>query len=314
MPTLTIRHVTAYRYRQPVAFGEHRMMLRPRDSHDQAVIEASLEINPQPKSLRFVQDAFGNHVAIAQFSGRSRQLWFESIVCLEHSPSDAGDLDLEDDARTFPFDYSADEMPDLAPCIERHQPDPENEVGRWAGRFLPSRGSIGTFELLTRLSEGINRGFRYRRREAKGIQHPVETLRIGHGSCRDFAMLMIEAARSLGLAARFASGYLAVPLDDSGEPTSGSARGSTHAWAQIYLPGTGWIDFDPTTGSVGKIGLVTVAVVRDPHHAIPLHGTYVGCPSDHLGMEVRVSVTSGTPEAIWAAPQRSTCTRFGQRV
>ena len=314
MPTLTIRHVTTYRYRRPVAFGEHRMMLRPRDSHDQRVIEASLEISPEPRSLRFGQDAFGNHVGIARFSGRSQELSFESIVCLEHSSSDTADLDLDDDARTFPFDYSADEMPDLARCIERHQSDPGNEVGRWARRFLPPDGPIGTFELLTRLSQGINHGFRYRRREAKGIQQPVETLRIGHGSCRDFAMLMIEAARSLGFAARFASGYLAVPLDDPEERMSGSARGSTHAWAQIYLPGSGWIDCDPTSGSVGKIGLVTVAVVRDPHHAIPLHGTFIGFPSDHLGMEVQVSVMPGTPEAIRAAPQRSTRAQFAKRV
>ena len=150
------------------------------------------------------------------------------------------------------------------------------------------------------MSEGIHRGFRYRRREAKGIQQPVETLRLGHGSCRDFAMLIIDAARSFGLAARFASGYLAVPLDDPQEPTSGSARGSTHAWAQIYLPGAGWIDFDPTSGSVGNTGLVTVAVVPDPRHAIPLHGTFFGFPSDHLGMEVQVSVMSGTPNVIWA--------------
>ena len=143
----------------------------------------------------------------------------------------------------------------------------------------------------------------YRRREAKGIQPPVETLRLGHGSCRDFAVLMIEAARSLGLAARFASGYLAVPLDDPEEPSS-LARGSTHAWAQIYLPGTGWIDFDPTIGGVGKIGLVTVAVVRDPRNALPLHGTFIGFPSDDLGMEVQVSVMSGTPTVIWAAPNR----------
>jgi Bacterial transglutaminase-like N-terminal region/Transglutaminase-like superfamily len=305
MPTLTIRHVTTYRYRRPVAFGEHRMMLRPRDSHDQRVIEARLEISPEPRSLRFVQDAFGNHVGIAQFSGLSKQLWFESIVCLENSSSGVADLYLEDHARTFPFEYSADEMPDLARCIESHQPDPENEVGRWARQFVPPGGSIGTLELLTRLSEGIHRGFRYQRREAKGIQQPVDTLRIGHGSCRDFAMLMIEAARSLGLAARFASGYLAVPLDKPEEPMSGSARGSTHAWAQIYLPGTGWIDFDPTSGRVGKSGLVTVAVVRNPHHATPLHGTFIGFPSDHLGMEVQVSITSGTPEAICATTQRS---------
>lgn len=295
MPTLTIRHVTTYRYRRPVAFGEHRMMLRPRDAHDQRVLEASLEISPEPRSLSFVQDAFGNHVGIARFSGRSKELCFESIVCLEHSSSDVTNLDVEDEARTFPFHYSADEMPDLACCIERHQPDPGNEVGQWARQFLPPRGSIGTFELLTRISQSINHGFRYRRREAKGIQQPVDTLQIGHGSCRDFAMLMIEAARSLGFAARFASGYLAVPLDNPEEPMSGSTRGSTHAWAQIYLPGTGWMDFDPTSGSAGKIGLVTVAVVRDPHHAIPLHGTFNGFPSDHLGMEVKVSVTPGTP-------------------
>jgi transglutaminase-like putative cysteine protease len=314
MPSLTIRHVTTYRYRQPVTFGEHRMMLRPRDSHDQRVIGASLEINPKPRSLRFVQDAFGSHVGVARFSGRSQELCFESIVCLEHSPMDPADLDLEDAARTFPVDYRADEMPDLAHCIERHQADPGNEVGRWARQFLSSSGSIGSIELLTRLSQGIKHGFLYRRREAKGIQPPLETLRLGHGSCRDFAVLMIEAARSLGLAARFASGYLAVPLKDPEEPPSGRARGSTHAWAQIYLPGAGWIDFDPSRGSVGKIGLVTVAIVRDPHHAIPLHGTFIGSSSDHLDMEVQVSITPGTPGAISATPRRSTYPQFGQPV
>ena len=125
-------------------------------------------------------------------------------------------------------------------------------------------------------------------------------------------MLMIEAARSLGFAARFASGYLAVPLDAPEEPASGSARGSTHAWAQIYLPGTGWIDFDPTSGRVGRTGLVTVAVVRDPDHATPLHGTFIGLPSDHLGMEVQVRITSDPPEAIRATRQGSMRAPFGQ--
>src|ERR1700730_10505945 len=254
------------------------------------------------------------HVGIARFSGRSQELCFESIVCLEHSPLHPADLDLEDAARAFPFDYRADEIPDLAHCIERHQPDPGNEVGRWARQFLPTNGSIGSVELLTQLAQGIKHGFLYRRREAKGIQPPVETLRLGHGSCRDFAMLMIEAARSLGLAARFASGYLAVPLKDPEEPSSGRARGSTHAWAQIYLPGAGWIDFDPSRGSVGKIGLVTDAVVRDPHHAIPLHGTFIGSSLDHLDMEVQVSITPGTPEAISANPRRSPYPQFGQPV
>jgi transglutaminase-like putative cysteine protease len=303
MPSLTIRHLTIYRYRQPVGFGEHRMMLRPRDSHDQRVIEANLEISPQPTSLRFIQDAFGNHVGIARFSGRSEELRFDSTVHLEHSPLDATGHEIEEAA--FPVAYSADEMPDLANCIERQYPDPGKEVSRWALQFIPSNGSIGAFALLTRLSQGIKGGFLYRRREAKGIQPPAETLRLGHGSCRDFAILMIEAARSLGFAARFASGYLAVPFDDPAKAAGGSDRGSTHAWAQIYLPSIGWIDFDPTSGSVSNNGLVSVAVARDPYHAIPLHGTFIGFPSDHLDMEVQVSVTSGPPESIWATPQRS---------
>ena len=311
MPFLTIRHVTTYRYRRPVAFGEHRMMLHPRDSHDQRVVEADLKISPEPRSLRFVQDAFGNHVGIARFSRPSKELSFESIVRLEHSPREMA-LYLEDSGRPLPVGYRVRELRDLAPYIERHHHDPMDEVGRWARQFLLPSGSIGAFGLLTRLTQGICNGFLYRRREAKGIQLPVETLRLGHGSCRDFAMLMIEAARSFGFAARFASGYLAVPLDDPQEPTSGSARRSTHAWAQIYLPGAGWIDFDPTSGSVGNVDLVTVAVVPDPCQAIPLHGTFVGFPSDHLGMEVQVSVMSGAPKAIWAAPQPSATRRFGQ--
>ena len=286
-------------------------MLHPRDSHDQKVIQADLKISPEPTSLRFVQDAFGNYVGIAQFSRRSKELSFESTVCLEHSPCDTT-FDLEHAGRAFPVDYSVDDLRDLGQYIERLQLDPMDEVGRWARQFLPPIGSIGTFELLTRLSEDIHHGFLYRRREAKGIQSPVETLRLGHGSCRDFAMLMIDAARSFGLAARFASGYLAVPLDDPQEPTSGSARGSTHAWAQIYLPGAGWMDFDPTNGSVGNTGVVTVAVVPDPRHAIPLHGTFIGFPSDHLSMEVQVRVMPGTLNVIWATPQPSTRRRVGQ--
>jgi transglutaminase-like putative cysteine protease len=299
MPSLTIRHVTTYRYRRPVAFGEHRMMLRPRDSHDQKVIEARLGISPEPSRLHFVQDEFGNHVAIAQFDSHSKELRFESIVSLEHSPGAPDDLDLPRSAGTFPVDYSADEMAEVAAFLRRRHSDPQDEIGRWARQLLHAAGSIGALELLVRLSQGIHEGFLYRRREAKGIQEPLETLRLGHGSCRDFALLMIEAARSLGLAARFASGYLAAAFEPDEQPVGGSAvdgaHGATHAWAQVYLPGAGWIDFDPTSGSVGKAALVTVAVVRDPAQALPLHGTFIGSALDPLGMEVQVSVTSAPP-------------------
>ncbi len=238
-------------------------------------------------------------MTIAQFDGSSTELRFESIVSLEHSPADAADLALRQAAGTFPVDYGADEMPDLAHCIQRHYPDPDDEVERWARQFLPSNGTVNVVELLVRLCQGIHRGFAYRRREAKGIQQPLETLRLGQGSCRDFALLMIEAARALGLAARFASGYLAVPSEPGEEPAGSAAvnraHGATHAWAQVYLPGAGWIDFDPTSGSVGRAALVTVAVVRDPDQALPLHGTFMGSVSDPLGMEVQVSVTSIPP-------------------
>jgi transglutaminase-like putative cysteine protease len=312
MPSFTIRHVTTYRYRRPVVFGEHRMMLRPRDCDYQRVIQAGLKISPEPASLRLVQDDFGNYVEVARFSRRSKKLSFESVVCLEHTPRNTA-LELENARQRFPVDYGVRELQELTQYIERHHLDPMKEVDCWARRFLvPGGGAIGAFGLLTRLSQGIHHGFRYRRREAKGIQPPIETLRLGHGSCRDFAVLMIDAARSFGLAARFASGYLAVPLDDPQAPTKGSACGSTHAWAQVYLPSHGWIDFDPTSGSVGNIDLVTVAVVPDARHAIPLHGTFVGFPSDHLGMEVQVNVMSGAPKMGWGRRQPSTRRPFGQ--
>jgi transglutaminase-like putative cysteine protease len=312
MPSLNIRHVTTYRYRSPVSFGEHRMMFRPRDSHDQKVIGANLEISPDPSSLRFFQDAFGNHVGIARFSSCATELRFESSVRVEHLPSDVFNLGVEDLPRPFPITYAADEFPDIAHCIERSEPDPENEVSCWARQFLPASSSIQTLEFLVRLSKGIHQGFVYRRREARGIQRAVETLRLGHGTCRDFAMLMIEASRSLGLAARFASGYLAIARDETGQPTQ--RRGATHAWAQIYVPGAGWIDFDPTRGSAGNGGLVTVAVVRNPRHATPLHGTFVGSASDHLGMEVQVSVTPDSPQAICADCERTSQMDFSQLV
>ena len=301
MTSLTIRHVTTYRYRHPVAFGEHRMMLRPRESHDQTVTEARLGITPQPSSLRFAEDAFGNHVAIAHFAERAAELSFESVVSLELSPTATASLDLAESARSFPVRYDPEEMPELASCLQPLHPDPDGEIGRWARQFLPDGGpiaeSICTLELLARLSKAIHSDFVYRRREAKGIQPPLETLRLGHGSCRDFALLMIEAARSLGLAARFASGYLAIPSEEVPEPDGiasvDTPHGATHAWAQIFLPGAGWVDFDPTCGSVGKATLVTVAVVPDPYDATPLHGTFIGSASDPLGMEVHVSVTSG---------------------
>ena len=136
------------------------------------------------------------------------------------------------------------------------------------------------------MTQSIHESFKYTRRHEKGIQDPLVTLDIGSGSCRDLAVLMIEGVRSLGMAARFVSGYLHVR-------NSGSSRGGhTHAWAQVYLPGCGWVDFDPSGGTVGNRGLIRVAVVRDPRQATPLSGVWFGRSGDNLEMKVEVRVTA----------------------
>jgi transglutaminase-like putative cysteine protease len=292
MPVLTVQHVTTYRYKQLVAFGEHRMMLRPRDSYDQKLLDTRLVITPEPLDVRWVHDVFGNCVAIARFAGRGSELRFESVIRLDHSPTNALDFQIEEYAARYPFTYSAEEMPDLLRSMERQYLDPEHEIDRWARQFLRHDGRTDTTEMLAAMTHAIRQNLTYETREESGIQDPVRTLRLGSGSCRDFAVLMMEAVRSLGLAAHFVSGYLYVPEGGSDRRIGG---GATHAWLRVYLPGAGWVEFDPTNGIVGNHDLIRVAVVRDPRQAVPVSGTWTGFPSDALGMTVEVQVTSDTP-------------------
>ena len=210
MPVLTVRHVTTYRYKQTVAFGEHRMMLRPRDYYDQKLLEARLMITPEPTDIRWVHDVFGNCVAVARFGGRAQELHFESVIRLEQSSTDVLDFQIEEYARRYPFTYGADEMPDLLRAMERQYLDPEHEVDEWARQFLRHDGRTDTTELLAAMTHAIRQNLTYVKREESGVQDPVRTLRLGSGSCRDFTVLMMEAVRSLGLAAHFVSGYLYV--------------------------------------------------------------------------------------------------------
>lgn len=286
MPTLAVHHVTTYRYRQPVAFGEHRMMFRPREGHDQRVIEAKLEITPEPSEIRWLHDVFGNSVAIASFSERARELRFDSSVRLEHVPANALDHPIEHDADTYPFTYGVEDLPDLALSIEPQFADPDNEVERWACQFLSRDGRTGTRDLLAGLTHGVRQRFAYNARFEWGVQEPLLTLRRGSGTCRDFAVFLIEALRALGLAARFVSGYIHAPQQDGR-----IGGGATHAWVSVYVPGAGWIELDPTNGIIGNRDLVKVAVGRDHRQIVPLHGTWTGFPSDDLGMTVEVSVT-----------------------
>ena len=288
MKILTVRHVTLYRYRQPVSFGEHRMMLRPRDSYDQRLIEAKLVIDPAPAAVNWTHDPFGNCVAIARFTGRAAELKFDSTIRLDHEPNNALDFELEDYALDYPFSYSSEETPDLLRCIERQYLDRDRDVDRWAHQFLRKQGPTGTRELLAAMTHAIHERFTYVSRAEAGTQDPTQTLRLASGSCRDFALLMMEAVRALGMAARFVSGYLA----PSGRVDRARLGGeSTHAWCEVYLPGAGWVEYDPTNGLIGNEDLIRVAVVRDPRQAVPISGTWTGFPSDFIDMTVDVSVT-----------------------
>jgi transglutaminase-like putative cysteine protease len=290
MSLLTVRHVTVYRYSEPVELGEHRMMFRPRESHDLRLLGSSLEITPRPSRIRWLHDAFDNSVAVATFDGATAELRFDSSVTLEHYEDSLLDYPLEDYAKTYPFHYSDEELPNLARALVNQHPS--DCLSSWVSQFLDPSGVTGTMSLLRSITVGIRRDFRYMRRTEKGVQSPEETLQSRCGSCRDFAVLMIEATRSLGIAARFVSGYIFVPDMDSGL-TNGA--GSTHAWMQAYLPGAGWVDFDPTNSIIGNRNLIRVAVAWDPKQVLPLWGTYAGAASSFLGMDVTVSVRESDP-------------------
>jgi transglutaminase-like putative cysteine protease len=294
MTILTVRHVTIYRYNEPVGFGDHRIMFRPRDGFDQKVIDATINTMPRANRIRWLHDVFGNFVTVAEFDARATELLFESHIHLEHTGSDLPDLRIEPEAQVYPFAYSEEELPDLLPFITRRYPDPDNALDRWVRRFLRQGRPNETGALLMTLNTAIRESFVYTRRSEEGTRDPGLTLRVGQGSCRDLALLMMESVRSLGLAARFVSGYLYVPSRDVPELRGG---GSTHAWCQVYLPGAGWVDFDPTNGIVGNRDLIRVAVARDPRQAVPLSGTWYGRIETSLGMSVEVMVRrAGGPE------------------
>jgi transglutaminase-like putative cysteine protease len=294
MPLLTIHHKTEYRYAHPVAFGEHRIMLRPRDGHDLRVVSNALDISPEPMSLRWIHDVFGNSVAIATFDERAETLTFVNTATVEHNPAREFALTPDDPAYFYPFAYNDEEFPDLVQFITPQYGDPNGELLGWALKFLDAEGPTPTFNILSAMTFGIRKQFTYRKRHEHGTQHPLDTLQTRSGTCRDYALFMIEALRRLGIAARFVSGYIFIPGDRAHGYVGG---GSTHAWVQVYLPSAGWIEFDPTNGIVGTRDLVRVAVARDPRQAIPLHGTYLGSADAYVGMEVSIKLVSADARA-----------------
>jgi transglutaminase-like putative cysteine protease len=194
---------------------------------------------------------------------------------------------LDATAETFPFSYTAQEIPDLARLAERQMPDPDRRVDAWARRVVSAAGSKETLKVLEVMTHAIKEEFRYGARHEEGTQTAAQTLELGSGTCRDFAVLMMEALRSFGLATRFVTGYL---YDD----TSGTTRGggSTHAWCGVYLPGAGWVEYDPTNGLVAGANLIRVGVTREAEQALPISGGFVGDANDPTGLHVDVSVNA----------------------
>ena len=289
MRLLTVRHVSTYRYSEPVRLGDHWMMFRPRDSHDLRLIKTGLEIYPRPEKLRWLHDVFDNSLAVASFDARTTELSFASTITLEHFEDLLPDYQLEAEAQFFPFAYSDKDRANLERALERRYFS--DEVARWAVSFLGSAQPMETMALLRAMTQAALEQFHYSRRDERGVQTPSETLARRSGSCRDFAVLMIDAVRSLGLAARFVSGYIFLPDAASSTMVGG---GATHAWVQVYLPGAGWVDFDPTNNIIGNRNLIRVAVAWDPEDALPLWGTFVGSRASFIGLEVSVSVTEDT--------------------
>lgn len=284
-----IVHTTIYHYQQPVSFGEHRVMFRPRDSHDLRVLATDLDVSPE-SMVRMIQDPHSNSVALVQPLESATELKIVCSFTIEHAHTNNLELPLAPSAEVFPFAYSVEERFDLEHYLRPHHDDPGGHLTAWARQFIRTDGLTGTRDLLVKMNQFIRDNFSYAARDEQGTQTPQETLKLSTGSCRDFALLMMEAVRRLGIATRFVSGYLYDPALDGGEADDTVGAGATHAWLQAYLPGAGWVPFDPTNNLLGGNQLIRVGVARDPSQAAPIAGSWYGENGDYLGMTVNVVV------------------------
>jgi transglutaminase-like putative cysteine protease len=285
MPKLSIHHRTSYRYREPVSLLPHRMMLRPRESRDLVLLSHDLSASPEAE-ISWSHDVFGNTVAIASFQMPADILVVESVASVDLTAADWPVFDIDVSAINYPFHYLDRDWTDLGALTVLQYADAGNTLGTWAQGFVAAHPT-DTLSLLKDISLGIASTIAYQAREQEGTQAPLATLERGWGSCRDFAVLFAEAVRSLGFGARLVSGYLFNP---SGSLAGSMDRGSTHAWAEVFIPGAGWIAFDPTNRSVGGANLIPTAVTRDIRYAVPVAGSFNGPSDAFLSMEVDVDV------------------------
>lgn len=290
---LQVRHNTRYRYSRPVKFGVHTAMFRPHESSDLRV--SRLDINTRPAAvISWGNDVFSNAVTRFVFGQLSDTLEINCTVTIIRSALERPDFPIDDLAKRYPFLYPNHEYVDLISCIQPEYDDSNEHVKNWAQDFVKDAGG-DTWTLLTTINKAIHQNFRYQRREEHGVQTPETTLQLGAGSCRDFAVFMMEAVRQLGFAARFATGYLYDPQTDGNMGFGIQGAGATHAWLQVYLTGAGWVEFDPTNGLIASGHLIRTGVARSPSQAAPIVGAYDGAPEDFLGMDVDVTVTAVSP-------------------
>lgn len=277
---IRLRHLTEYRYHQPVEFGPHRVMMRPREGHDIRIVGGRIEIEPQP-AMRFLRDIYGNSIAVLTFDQPADRLRLNieaELVYIRDSPTEAL---IDPAARFFPFQYPPQEQIELVPYKLPSYPYDSATLIEWLQALYRPGQQVETAALLQALNRHIFTSFTYVRREEAGVQFPSETIRKGSGSCRDFAVLMMEAARHWGFGARFVSGYIQM-----GE----GQHGATHAWTEIYVPGAGWQGYDPTNDKPVGREHIAVAVAREQEKACPISGSWFGPAEAFAGMNVVVEV------------------------
>jgi transglutaminase-like putative cysteine protease len=281
MQRYKVLHRTYYDFSGPVWLGPHALRLRPREGHELRIESSTLEITP-PAKLRWHRDVEDNSVAIATFDSPASQLVIESEVLLQQFNEAPLDFLVADYATDYPFAYTLEERVVLSPCMRVAEPTASDRLTNWVANLWQPGERLQTYALLQHLCVHIHQTLAYQLREEPGVQTAADTLSRGTGSCRDFANLFMEAARHLGLAARFVSGYLhAAP--------SAVNFGSTHAWAEVYLPGAGWKGFDPTIGEIVGTSHFAVAVARLPESVPPIAGSFVGPPGASLQVGVWVT-------------------------
>jgi transglutaminase-like putative cysteine protease len=268
---LIVSHQTRYRYRSAVTLQPHQLMLMPRGGHELRLLSSSLQTEPKAK-IDWTQDVFGNVVATAIFPEPVDELVISAELTVEQCAPAWPIFRIAPGAHAYPFAYSEAEIIDLGALLRPQHEDRDGELARWAHAFVYGQPT-DTLALLKDINAGITGGVAYRIRDEEGTQTPLETLALASGSCRDLSSLFIDAVRHLGFGARAVSGYLFDP--DAAQDD----LGSTHAWAEVYLPSAGWIAFDPTHSRVGSANLIPVA------------GGFLGRPDAFLDMQVRVSVT-----------------------